>query len=48
MEPASLTALISQRDDSFGNRLLAIAEDLLASAYGSVCLIDSDHGGPNQ
>ena len=35
-------ALIPQRGDSFGERLLATAEDILACGYGSVCLIDSD------
>jgi rSAM/selenodomain-associated transferase 1 len=35
-------ALIPQRGESFGERLLATAEDLLACGYGSVCLIDSD------
>ena len=35
-------ALISQRGDGFGERLLTTAEDLLACGYGSVCLIDSD------
>ena len=35
-------ALIPQRGDAFGERLLATAEDLLACGYGSVCLIDSD------
>jgi rSAM/selenodomain-associated transferase 1 len=35
-------ALIPQRGDSFGERLLTTAEDLLACGYGSVCLIDSD------
>src|SRR5207248_3267443 len=35
-------ALIPQRGDGFDERLLATAEDLLASGYGSVCLIDSD------
>jgi hypothetical protein len=39
--PASFV-LIPQRGDGFGERLLATAEDLLASGYGSVCLIDSD------
>jgi hypothetical protein len=34
--------LIPQRGEDFGERLLATAEDLLASGYGSVCLIDSD------
>lgn len=35
-------ALVPQRGDDFGERLLATAEDLLACGYGSVCLIDSD------
>ena len=35
-------ALIPQRGDGFGERLLAAAEDILACGYGSVCLIDSD------
>jgi rSAM/selenodomain-associated transferase 1 len=35
-------ALIAQRGDAFGERLLAAAEDILACGYGSVCLIDSD------
>jgi rSAM/selenodomain-associated transferase 1 len=35
-------ALISQRGNGFGERLFATTEDLLASGYGSVCLIDSD------
>jgi hypothetical protein len=35
-------ALIPQRGDGFGERLLATAEDLFACGYGSVCLIDSD------
>lgn len=35
-------ALIPQRGEGFGDRLLATAEDLLAYGYGSVCLIDSD------
>jgi len=35
-------ALIPQRGNGFGERLLATAEDLLACGYGSVCLIDSD------
>lgn len=34
--------LIAQRGDSFGERLLYAAEDLLRCGYGSVCLIDSD------
>ena len=35
-------ALIPQRGDGFGERLLATTEDLFACGYGSVCLIDSD------
>ncbi|CAN5745926.1 hypothetical protein BH10ACI4_BH10ACI4_00620 [soil metagenome] len=35
-------ALIPQRGDSFGERLLFAAQDILACGYGSVCLIDSD------
>jgi rSAM/selenodomain-associated transferase 1 len=35
-------ALIPQRGDGFGERLLTTAEDLFACGYGSVCLIDSD------
>ena len=35
-------ALIPQRGDDFGERLLTTAQDLLACGYGSVCLIDSD------
>jgi hypothetical protein len=35
-------ALIRQRGDGFGERLLTTAEDLLACGYSSVCLIDSD------
>jgi hypothetical protein len=35
-------ALIAQRGDGFGERLLAAANDILHSGYGSVCLIDSD------
>jgi rSAM/selenodomain-associated transferase 1 len=35
-------ALVAQRGSSFGERLLAAAEDVLACGYGSVCLIDSD------
>jgi rSAM/selenodomain-associated transferase 1 len=36
------TLLLPQRGDSFGERLLASAEDLFACGFGSVCLIDSD------
>jgi rSAM/selenodomain-associated transferase 1 len=35
-------ALIPQRGDAFGERLLAAAEDILACGFGAVCLIDSD------
>jgi rSAM/selenodomain-associated transferase 1 len=35
-------ALIAQRGEGFGDRLLAAAEDILACGYDSVCLIDSD------
>jgi rSAM/selenodomain-associated transferase 1 len=35
-------ALIAQRGDGFGERLLAAAEDILVCGFGSVCLIDSD------
>jgi uncharacterized protein len=35
-------ALIPQRGDGFGERLLTTTEDLLACGYSSVCLIDSD------
>jgi hypothetical protein len=35
-------ALIPQRGDGFGERLLGAAEDILSSGYGAVCLIDSD------
>jgi rSAM/selenodomain-associated transferase 1 len=35
-------ALVLQRGDGFGERLLAAAEDILAIGYGAVCLIDSD------
>ncbi len=35
-------ALIPQRGDTFGQRLLAAAEDILACGFASVCLIDSD------
>ena len=36
------TLLLPQRGDGFGERLLLTARDLLASGFGSVCLIDSD------
>jgi rSAM/selenodomain-associated transferase 1 len=35
-------ALIAQRGDAFGERLLAAAEDILACGFAAVCLIDSD------
>ena len=35
-------ALVPQRGDGFGERLLFAAEDILAGGYGAVCLIDSD------
>jgi rSAM/selenodomain-associated transferase 1 len=35
-------AMIAQRGDGFGERLLAAAQDILACGYGAVCLIDSD------
>jgi rSAM/selenodomain-associated transferase 1 len=35
-------ALVPQRGDTFGERLLAAANDILAIGYGAVCLIDSD------
>ena len=35
-------ALIPQRGDTFGERLLYAAEDILACGFASVCLIDSD------
>ena len=35
-------ALIAQRGDAFGERLLAAAQDILACGFGAVCLIDSD------
>ena len=35
-------ALVAQRGDGFGERLLCAAEDILACGYGAVCLIDSD------
>ncbi len=35
-------ALISQRGDTFGERLHAASEDILACGFGAVCLIDSD------
>jgi hypothetical protein len=35
-------ALIAQRGDGFGERLLCAAEDILSCGFGSVCLIDSD------
>lgn len=35
-------ALIPQRGDAFGERLLFATQDILACGYGSICLIDSD------
>jgi rSAM/selenodomain-associated transferase 1 len=35
-------ALIAQRGDAFGERLLAAAEDILSVGFSAVCLIDSD------
>ena len=35
-------ALIPQRGDTFGERLQAASEDILACGFGAVCLIDSD------
>jgi len=35
-------ALMPQRGEGFGERLLGAAEDILAIGYGAVCLIDSD------
>lgn len=35
-------ALIAQRGDGFGERLLAAAQDILACGFGAVCLINSD------
>ncbi len=35
-------ALIPQRGDGFGERLLCAAQDILACGFGAVCLIDSD------
>ena len=35
-------ALIPQRGDGFGERLLYAAEDILSCGFGAVCLIDSD------
>ena len=35
-------ALIPQRGEGFGNRLLAAAEDILSCGFSAVCLIDSD------
>jgi len=34
--------LVPQRGDTFGERLIAAAEDLLRIGFASVCLIDSD------
>jgi hypothetical protein len=35
-------ALIAQRGDAFGERLLAAAQDILSCGFEAVCLIDSD------
>lgn len=35
-------ALIAQRGEGFGERLLCAAGDILAAGFGAVCLIDSD------
>lgn len=35
-------AMITQRGDGFGERLLNAAEDILSCGFGAVCLIDSD------
>jgi rSAM/selenodomain-associated transferase 1 len=35
-------ALLAQRGDGFGERLLAATEDILACGFGAVCLINSD------
>lgn len=35
-------ALIAQRGNEFGERLLCAAEDILSCGFGAVCLIDSD------
>lgn len=35
-------ALISQRGDGFGERLVFAAEDILGCGFSAVCLIDSD------
>jgi hypothetical protein len=35
-------SLVPQRGDSFGERLLHAAQDILALGFASVCLIDSD------
>jgi rSAM/selenodomain-associated transferase 1 len=35
-------ALVPQRGDGFGERLLTAAQDILACGFGAVCLIDSD------
>jgi uncharacterized protein len=34
--------MVAQRGDGFGERLLGVAEDVLACGFGSVCLIDGD------
>jgi uncharacterized protein len=38
----SAFALVPQRGDTFGERLLFTAQDIIACGYASVCLIDSD------
>lgn len=35
-------AMVAQRGEGFGDRLLAAAEDILAHGFSSVCLIDAD------
>jgi hypothetical protein len=35
-------ALIAQRGDGFGERLVCAVEDILSCGFGAVCLIDSD------
>jgi uncharacterized protein len=35
-------SLVPQRGGDFGERLFAVAEDILGSGFGSVCLIDAD------
>lgn len=36
------SALVAQRGDAFGERLLLAAQDILACGFAGVCLIDSD------